>query len=102
MIMPFGPLRTRLSRLIHISPSCWTNYMVYIGTNYIGKCPLYWNSNPIFYEIHCFKKTFNLIELFFKIVNCRGSSGCNGWADEPEYISAHCRLTHVSTSQGRP
>ena len=65
-----------LTRLIHISPSCWTIYrgfeiILEIGTvRWIGlqiQCSI---------QIHCFKKTFSPMRIMFqKILSCVGQLG---------------------------
>jgi len=67
------PVRPPFTRLIHISPSCWTIYCSFEIILENGNCPLSWTSNLMFYTNPLLQKTSNPIQIKFqKILNCIG------------------------------
>jgi len=58
MITPVSPL---LTRLIRISPSCWTVHGSFEIIVENGNCPLDWTSTPMFYANSLLQKTYSPI-----------------------------------------
>ena len=86
MITPVSPL---LTRLIHISPSCWTIYRPF--EIILEMVTVYWIGLQIqcTIQIHCFKRHSVRSELFNKILYCIGQLGL--WWTSPSKARAKWR-----------
>ena len=100
------PVSHPLTRLIHISPSCWTIYRSFEITLEMGT--VHWIELQIqcSIQIDCFKKTFSPIWIMFqKILSCINKHSClvlptqkrkHNWTWSVKYFILRIRFSKIS------